>query len=184
MAPSPLSGLIVPIPEAEAIVARQRDRLDPSAGLDVPAHITVLFPFMPPGEIGAPVLAALGRLFAAVPRFRFRLDRTAWFADRVLYLAPLDPAPFAALTDRVVAAYPAYLPYQGQFAEVVPHLTVAERQAASGLSPADLSAADLGAAEAAVAPLLPVDGEVTAVTLIAQHEADGPFAALAVFPLG
>ncbi len=124
MAPGPLSGLIVAIGEAEAVVAGQRARLDPSAGLDVPAHITVLFPFMPPGQIGGAVLAALGGLLGAVPRFRFRLDRTAWFEDQVLYLAPRDPAPFAALTRRVVAAYPAYPPYEGQFDGVIPHLTV------------------------------------------------------------
>jgi 2'-5' RNA ligase len=180
MAVSPLSGLIVAIPEAEAIVAGQRARLDPSAGLDVPAHITVLFPFLPPGQIGGPALAALGRLLGAVPRFRFRLDRTAWFEDRVLYLAPRDPAPFAALTERVAAAYPAYPPYEGQFADVVPHLTVAERVGAADAG----AAGDLNAAEAAVARLLPVDGEVTAVTLIAQQEAGGPFGVLAAFPLG
>ncbi len=32
--------------------------------------------------------------------------------------------------------------------------------------------------------LLPVDGEVTAVTLIAQQEAGGPYGVLAAFPLG
>jgi hypothetical protein len=40
------------------------------------------------------------------------------------------------------------------------------------------------AAAAAAARLLPADGEVTAATLTGQQEADGAFAALAVFPPG
>jgi hypothetical protein len=33
-------------------VARLRERLDASAPRGIPAHITVLFPFMPPGTAG------------------------------------------------------------------------------------------------------------------------------------
>jgi hypothetical protein len=49
--PGPHSGLIVEVPEAEPDVARLRERLDASAPLGIPAHITVLFPFMPPRTI-------------------------------------------------------------------------------------------------------------------------------------
>lgn len=50
--PGPHSGLIMEVPEAEPAVARHRERLDASAPLGVPAHITVLFPFMAPATIG------------------------------------------------------------------------------------------------------------------------------------
>ena len=73
-------------------MARHRERLDSSAPLGVPAHITVLYPFLPPGAIGPPVLGELERLFAAAGRFRFRLGRTAWFGPEVLWLAPTRPA--------------------------------------------------------------------------------------------
>ena len=62
--PGPYSGLIVEVPEAEPAVARLRERLDASAPLGIPAHITVLFPFMPPGTIGPAALAGLAATFA------------------------------------------------------------------------------------------------------------------------
>jgi hypothetical protein len=163
----------VEIPQAEPVVGPFRERLDSSAGLGVPAHITVLYPFIPPAGLDAAVLGQLERLFAAVPRFAFRLDRTSWFGDEVVCLTPGDPGPFQSLTQRVVEAFPAYPPYGGQFEGIIPHLTIGDGQ------PAD----DLRAAEASVRPLLPITGEVTAVSLITQQIPDGQFSRAATFPL-
>ena len=93
--PGPHSGLIVEIPEAEPGVARHRERLDANALLGVPAHITVLFPFMPPETIGPLALAELEDLFAAVSRFRFQLDRTAGSATARYGSARATSAPSA-----------------------------------------------------------------------------------------
>jgi 2'-5' RNA ligase superfamily len=87
------SALLVTVPAAEPTVARHRSRLDTSAAVGVPAHITVLYPFLPPDLIDADTHATLARLFASVPGFRFTLDRTRWFPGPVLWLAPSDPAP-------------------------------------------------------------------------------------------
>jgi hypothetical protein len=102
------SGFIVEIPEAEPAVARRRERLDASALPGIPAHITVIFPFMPPQAIGPAASTTLEHLFAAVSHFRFLLERTAWFGGEVLWLAPRDPGPFCALTRAVVQAFPAF----------------------------------------------------------------------------
>ncbi|HEX6526464.1 MAG TPA: 2'-5' RNA ligase family protein [Streptosporangiaceae bacterium] len=118
--PGPRSGLMVEVPEAEPAVARHRERLDASARLGVPAHITVLSPFMPPQAIGPAEFIRLEHLFAAFSPFRFQLDRTAWFGDEVLWLAPRDPGPFRALTRSVTGAFPAFPPYQGQFGGSAP----------------------------------------------------------------
>jgi hypothetical protein len=171
--PGPESGLIVEIPQAEPMVRPFRERLDPAAGLGVPAHITVLYPFIPPARLDAAVLGQLERLFAAVPRFAFRLDRTSWFGDELVYLAPSDPGPVQTLTQRVVEAFPAYPPYGGQFEGIIPHLTIGDGQ------PAD----DLRAAEESIRPLLPITGEVTAVSLITQQIPGGQFSRAATFPL-
>jgi 2'-5' RNA ligase len=171
--PGPQSGLIVEIPEAEPAVRQLRQRLDPSAAAGVPAHITVLFPFMPPNAIDAAVLAELGRLFAGARAFSVRLGHTDWFGDEVLWLAPRDPAPFRALTERVHAAFPAFPPFEGRFEDVVPHLTVADRQPLS----------DLRAAEAAVQAHLPVEARVTAVTLITKQAAGARWSRTATFSL-
>lgn len=89
------------------------------------AHVTVLYPFKPSDEIDDDDHRTLGRIFGGTAPFVLRGSRTGWFGDRVLYVAPDDPAPIIALIGRVTAAYPELLPYGGEFVEVVPHLTVA-----------------------------------------------------------
>ena len=126
------SVLIIEVPEAEPAVRRHRERLDVSAPLGVPAHITVLAPFMPPEAIDTAVLTQIGQLFADITRFRFQLDRTDWFGDQVLWLAPRDPAPFRALTQRVFQAFPAFPPQEGRYDDVVPHLTDRPRTPPAG----------------------------------------------------
>ena len=96
------------VPEAEPAVRQFRERFDASALLGVPAHITVLAPFMPAHAIDSAVLGQLGRLFAAVGWFPFRLDHTDWFGHEVLWLGLQDPAPFRALTHSVYQAFPAF----------------------------------------------------------------------------
>lgn len=171
--PGPRSGLMVEVPEAEPAVARHRERLDASTQLGIPAHITVLSPFMPPQAIGPAALTRLEHLFAAVSRFRFQLDRTAWFGNEVLWLAPRDPRPFRALTRAVVQAFPAYPPYQGQFGDSTPHLTIGKGRPLT----------DLRAAEASVRAHLPIDAQATAVTLVTQQSTTGPWTKAATFTL-
>ena len=171
--PGPHSGLIVEVPEAEPAVARHRERLDASARLGIPAHITVLFPFMPPPAIGPAALTELEHLLAAVRQFRFQLDYTAWFGDDVLWLAPRDPGPFRALTRAVVEAFPAFPPYGGQFGDSTPHLTVGHGHPVTSLR----------AAEEAVRPHLPIDAQATAVTLVTQQSTGGLWTKAATFTL-
>ena len=167
------SGLIVVVPEAEAAVGRHRERLDVSAPLGVPAHITVLFPFVPATAIDSGLLTRLGRLFAEINGFSFRLERADWFGDDVLWLAPDDPGPFGALTQRVYQAFPAFAPYQGQFDDVVPHLTVGRGH----------PLAELRAAEEAVRADLPIEARAGAVTLVTQRSVGERWTKAAVFDL-
>ena len=160
------SALLVEVPEAEPAVSRFRERLDDNAPLGIPAHITVLYPFMAPKLIGPHQLAKLAQLFAAVGRFRFELVRTDWFGDEVLWLAPGDAAPFRSLTDLVHEAFPAFPPFGGQYDEVVPHLTI-------GLG---RSLDDLRAAEESLQAHLPIASTVTAITLMAEQSAGGQWA--------
>lgn len=53
------TGLIVKIPEVERAVCGWRERLDPSAQAGVPAHVTVLFPFLEESRIDVLVHSAL-----------------------------------------------------------------------------------------------------------------------------
>lgn len=90
----------------------------------MPAHITLLYPFVPPAEISEAAITRVSTFAAAQSAFAYRLSSTARFSD-VLYLVP-DPArPFVNLVKTLVQRFPDYLPYRGQFTAIVPHLTVA-----------------------------------------------------------
>ena len=150
----PHSGLVIEVPEAEPAVRHHREHLDANAPLGIPAHITVLFPFMPPEMIDPPALTRLRQLFA-------------------VWLAPEDPRPIRALTQRVFRAYPAFPPFDGQFGDVVPHLTIGHGH------PLD----DLHTAESSVQARLPIESSAAAVTLMTQQSAEGHWTRTATFPL-
>ncbi len=174
------TALLVAVPAAEAAVGEHRARLDASARQGVPAHLTVLYPFLPPSQVSPAVREVLAGLMAGVPAFGFTLDRVAWFADRVVWLAPRDDAPFRELTALASRAFPACAPYGGQYADVVPHLTVGHL--------GDLAARQ--AAADAVSRQLPIAARAAEVTLMTGPEpgnsaaAPGRWRRLAAFPLG
>lgn len=166
--------LIVEVPAAEPVVRRHRLELDANARLGIPAHITILAPFMPSGAIGREERARLENVFAIVKPFDFCLDQLRWFGTAVLWLGPKDPAPFRDLTSAVVAEFPDFPPFEGQFDEVVPHLTVGY----------DCPIDAMRRAEQEITPNLPVLGRVTAVTLMGESVPQGSWGTLASFPLG
>ena len=174
------SALLVAVPEAEPAVAKHRARLDSSARDGVPAHLTVLYPFLAPASIDGAVLASLRRLFAGFAPFDFALDRVSWFGEGVVWLGPRDDRPFRALISGAFAAFPDCPPYGGLIAEVIPHLTIGDRD--------DVAA--LRAAAEAVRGHLPIATRVTAVTLMAGPAPGnlaippGQWRTLAAFPLG
>ena len=153
------SALIIAVPEAEPLVKIFRDRFDPSAAVGVPAHITVLYPFRPPHEITAAVLAELREFFAQFSAFEFMLTELRRF-PQVLYLAPSPDERFQALMRAVFAHYPETPPYGGAFSEVVPHLTVADVDEADQLDDIEREFLNLNGAQ------LPLSAKASAVLLI------------------
>lgn len=120
----PETALICRVPEAERYIARYRERYDPSARRNVPAHVTVLYPFMPPDHVDEQVIETLRGIALSVPRFAYRLAETRRFPV-ALYLAPDPDESYSALIDAVHHTFPEYPPFEGKFATVVPHVTVA-----------------------------------------------------------
>ena len=119
------SALVVLVPEAEFLVAAFRNQYDPSAAVGVPAHVTVLYPFKPPPELTADIIQSLEDLFSGFPKFRASFAELGRFPG-VLYLAPEPVEIFHRLIRLVTKRFPETPPYAGQFAEVIPHLTVAQ----------------------------------------------------------
>src|SRR3954447_15393020 len=117
----PQSAFIVAVPEAEARVRVLRDRYDPAAKHGVPAHITILYPFMAPELIDAAIVSEIRDAIADSLSFEFALSRVGRFPDAA-YLVPEPAGPFVHLTEALVRTFPKYLPYGGRFDSVVPHL--------------------------------------------------------------
>lgn len=157
------TALLLVCPQAEPAVAGQRTNHDAAAQDGIPAHVTVLYPFKSLDTIDDDDHRRLETMFADVEPFVLRGSNTAWFDERVLYVAPDDPAPVHDLVSRVIASFPDFPPYRGSFAEVIPHLTVGH----------DRPLEELRAAERDVRSRLPFDQPLDHVELWAGPAVDG-----------
>ncbi|MGH9077451.1 MAG: 2'-5' RNA ligase family protein, partial [Acidimicrobiales bacterium] len=137
------SALLVPVPAAEPLVRRWRLAYDPVAPEGVPAHITLIVPWLPPDRLVEPDFARLADVLADVKAFDFCLATVGWFGRRVLWLGPEPAEPFLALTARLAARFDTP-PWGDEFDEVVPHLTVGHDPAWPGRAPAGAAEAGRG----------------------------------------
>jgi 2'-5' RNA ligase len=142
------TAIIVPVPEAEAVVGSWRRRYTPSGASGMPAHITLLVPFADSDDLDADRTQEVGEVLARFEPVELSLVATANFdgPPTVLYLDPEPAAPFQAMTEALVRAFPEHPPYGGAHGRIVPHLTVATR-----LDPESLAA--IAAEVAAVLPI-------------------------------
>jgi 2'-5' RNA ligase len=124
-----------------------------NAALGVPAHITLIYPFVPADRLDASVRRLVARALASQPPFSFRLSAVERWQN-TMYLAVDPAAPFEGLVRSLEAAFPDHPAYGGAF-PYVPHVTLAEGE--------ESAIAELGA------PPLPAGRhQVTRVLLIAQ----------------
>jgi 2'-5' RNA ligase len=118
------SAVLIPVPEADTVVGRWRHEHDPVAAAGVPAHITLVVPWLPPSEITQADLDELDSEMADVKAFDFELTHVDWFGRRVLWVAPEPEGLFRDLTNRLADQF-GTPPYEDEFDEIRPHLTVA-----------------------------------------------------------
>jgi len=153
------SGLIVSLPDLEPVVGEWRTRYDTQFA-DTPAHVTALFPWIPPGDLTEADLDAVGQLAKDWQPFEVCFAGFRTFDDPdVHYLAPEPADPFVALTQDLCTVWPEYPPYEGAFYEVVPHLTVA-------VGANTEQAAEFRAAIEALLPVRTVADELTVVEVL------------------
>lgn len=142
------SAFIVQVPQAELVVGPLRERYDASVRLGIPAHITVLVPFMSPERIDQTVLQRAQQALDAVRAFAFSLPSVGRF-PATAWLAPEPAQPFIEMTQSLVRCFPEYPPFRGEHDSIVPHLTVAH----GSVSDAEVAAREIGATIRAQGPI-------------------------------
>jgi 2'-5' RNA ligase len=165
------SAIIVPV-QVPVAIGRLRDRMDPSAAQGVPAHITLLYPFMAPDGLKDDVRRSIEQIIAGEPAFPFQLTTVRRWPN-VVWLEPQPAEPFRRLTGALSAAYPDFPPYEGAHPEVIPHLTIAQ----------DVPDDYLAAAEHALPQMLPIRDVAREAWLIG-HTPEQPWHTLWRLPLG
>ncbi|MFN2418632.1 MAG: 2'-5' RNA ligase family protein [Candidatus Limnocylindria bacterium] len=139
---------------------------DAVAADGIPAHVTVLYPFVPRDRLTNDVRQATTDVFSAIPAFDYRFDRVGRFGDTTVFLTPEPASAFAGLTDAGRTRWPQHPPYGGVFEVVVPHLTVGD-----GLDGLTADAVEVAASQA-LTRHGPVVGRATDVALVTRG-ADG-----------
>ncbi len=118
------SAIGISVPELADLIDHWRVPSVAAAALGVPPHITLLYPWRP-APLHISDLAEAASAVAGVAPFTLTFRRLGRFPG-VLFL---HPEPGIILRDvmwRLAAAFPDTPLYGGQFADAVPHLTVAQ----------------------------------------------------------
>ncbi len=120
------TGVVIPVPEAEPLLRSVAQRFPGAAREGVPAHLSVLYPFLSDEVVDDAVVGALSEVFAAQHRIAVTFAESRREGDFVaLRPDPIDD--LRELTARVRRRWPEVVPYEGAYGEVEPHLTVAMR---------------------------------------------------------
>lgn len=155
MSSEPMSALVAVLPDLDSHIRRWRKVYDPSGIVGMPAHVTILAPFVPPDRIDDAAVGDIRTVLASFPAFTVAFRRTARFFD-TLYLAPEPDQPFREMTRALVARWPEHPPYGGAYPDPTPHATVAHGQDEETFE----------AIEAEVTEILPIDARVTEARLL------------------
>ena len=117
----PGTALVVPVPAIEQDLATVRAEFGVPWPDGLPTHVTVMYPFA-----ANPDMTKLADVLSATDPFPYELTGLGRF-DGVLYVRPEPAGPFVGLTEKLVRAWPRYVPYDGQFRDVIPHVTVLDQ---------------------------------------------------------
>lgn len=117
--------MIVPPHELQAMAVPLLRRYAPDMLTRVPAHLTVVYPFVAYDRLDD-ACAQLDQICASIVPFEVTLAGYAEFPC-VVYLPPRNPQPIKRLFHRIYQHFPQCPPYGGAFGDdMTPHLTVGE----------------------------------------------------------
>lgn len=152
------TNLVVMVPEADPALEIANGSAPPDERLRAPAHITLVYPFIPPAT-AVDRADELASFFADQEPLTFELE-VGWFGREVLLLRPNPEVGLVKLTEAVNARWPEYPYYGGTYDVIEPHLSLGFGTETTLAPVAD-----------AVAAITPLTVKVDAVTLlVGPHE--------------
>jgi 2'-5' RNA ligase len=117
--------IIVPPRPVQSFAYPIREAHDAESFNRVPAHITLLYPFVPPDDVEE-AEKVLTKICKKSPKFELTLDRYGQF-ETALFLEPSEPQEIVDLFTTISEAFPDYPPYEGEHGVGFhPHLTLAQ----------------------------------------------------------
>ncbi len=149
------TALVLLVPEAEAVVRSWRSEHDPSATEGMPAHVTVLYPFIAEGDLNDDTLDEIAAIGSGWRPIEVDFAEFGRF-PQVLWLKPNGTSCVELIT-QVRSRWPECLPYGQSSLEVIPHLTVTD----------GASEHVVARAQADIAPHLPLKATISAIALMA-----------------
>ncbi|MGH3823724.1 MAG: 2'-5' RNA ligase family protein [Pseudonocardiaceae bacterium] len=120
------TGLVIPVPAADPLLTLVETRHPGTVREGVPAHVSLLYPFVGAAELDERVTRALSELVAGhepMPVEFVECYRSGGFVA-------LRPDPIEGLTEltrKTRDRWPDMVPYEGVYGDVEPHVTVAMR---------------------------------------------------------
>ena len=161
MAPT---AIVVPFHDGPAVVTAHRRALTSDGADRMPAHVTLIYPFVDDADLADDEFRRLHGVLAAFAPFDVTFATFARFDGQPpgLYLEPEPAGPFFAMIAALAEEFPAFPPFGGVHETVIPHLTLGYTE----------DAKTLRAVEADVGRHLPVRARVDEVAVM-EHGADG-----------
>ncbi len=164
------------VPEADLVVSAFRARYaSASVANRIPAHVTLLFPYVAAARLDDEALSAAREHFRGIVPFDAALVAVGRFDEHV-WLAPSPRDTFVELIRTTCRCFPESS-YGTEFPDPAPHLTIGQATLAVSAE------AIFRAAEPEIAPHLPVRFRAGAAALLVE-QADCTWAHAAVFHFG
>src|SRR5579862_1106375 len=117
--------MIVAPHEVQSIAVPLLQRFAPDTLTRVPAHLTVLYPFVAYERLDE-ACDKLREICAKVPPFEVTMAGFGEFPS-VIYMTPRNPKPIKQIFNRIYQDFPECPPYRGAFGDdMTPHMTVGE----------------------------------------------------------
>ncbi len=120
------TGLVIPVPAADALLASVGARYPGTVRDGVPAHVSLLYPFVVAAELDDRITAVCNEL--VIDQVPIPVDFGECYRRGGFVALRPDPSDgLMELMSKARRRWPAVVPYGGVYGDVEPHLTVAMR---------------------------------------------------------